>query len=304
MIVGVEAEQLLPSRIVGVDFNGEIETAAVTAIRHLVDPVPDFEVGSVVLPDGKVCLAIRVHPGSDPPYVMNDGAILVRTPANSEPISAKDRLSIDRLFSRGHRGEGWARQERDRLIGNSLGSARNPDWFRVCTVPCADRGIALTGKIFKKKFVDEVSGLQLTPFFQSPPYYGTKTLPTEVVVSQTLSYDVSLSVNNQGILTSLFQNGKSAQGGSRQPLVLSDVEAMLPRSCALHARVLEELLGYRGRAVLGVVGGLYVTGENRLLDVRIEREPFPIQRWSERSFHDDLVRSVKRHIVSAVLDED
>jgi hypothetical protein len=129
VVVGIEAVELLPTKVVGVQFRGELETAAVTTIRQLVDPVPDFEVGSVQMSDGKVCLVLSVHPGGDPPYVMSDGAILVRTPANSEPVTAKDRESIDRLFARGRRGEDWARQTRDHLMSGWVGFAGTPDWF-------------------------------------------------------------------------------------------------------------------------------------------------------------------------------
>lgn len=304
VVVGVEADQLLPTKVTGVDFKGEIETAAVTAIRQLVDPVPDFEVGAVPLPDGKVCLSVRVHPGADPPYVMNDGAILVRTPSNSEPISAKDRESIDRLFARGHRGEDWARETRDQLMNGWVGAARTPEWFRIWTVPCAERGIGASGKIFKSDFVDRLSALQLTTYFQTPPYRGTKTFPTEVVVSQTLSYEVSFSVSTQGVLTTFFQNGKNSQDGSRQPLVLSGVQGMLPHSCSIHARVLEQLLGHRGKAVLGVVGGLFDLEESRMVDVQVERDALPIQTWSDPSFHAEVLRSVQRHVDPAILDDE
>lgn len=304
IVVGIEADELLPTKVVGVEFSGEIETAAVTAIRQRVDPIPDFEVGSVFLPDGKVCLALRVHPGGDPPYVMGDGSILVRTPANSEPISAKDRESIDRLFARGRRGEDWARQTRDRLMNGWIGSARTPDWFRIWTIPCAERGLAISGKIFKKDFVDRASALQLTTSFQTPHFDGTKTFPTEVVVSQTLHYDVSLSINNQGVLTTFFQSGKNSQDGSRQPLAFGSVQGMLPHSCSIHARVMEQSLGHRGKALLGIFGGLYDPDDNRMVEVRIEREPLAVQDWAEPAFHDDLVRSVRRHVFPAVLDDE
>lgn len=304
VVVGIEADQLLPTKVAGVEFKGEIETGAATAIRQRVDPVPDFEVGSVLLPDGKVCLVLRVHPGADPPYVMNDGAILVRTPVNSEPISAKDRESIDRLFARGQRGEDWARETRDRFMNDYAGSATTPGWFRIWTVPCVERGIAASSKVFKSDFVDRVSALQLTPFSQTPPYRGTKTFPTEVVVSQTLSYEVSFSISNKGVLTTFFQNGKSSEDGSRRPLVLSAIEGMLPHSCSIHARVMEQLLGHRGRAVLGVFGGLYDLEGSRMVEVLIEREPLPIQAWNDQSFHKDIIRSVQRHVDPAIVDDE
>jgi hypothetical protein len=304
IVVGMEADQLLPTKVTGLEFNGEIETAAATAIRQLVDPVPDFEVASVVLPDGKVCLVTRIHPGADPPYVMSNGAILVRTPANSEPISARDRESIDRLFALGKRGEEWARQIRNGVLSGWLGSARTPDWFRVVTVPCAERGVGASGKIFKSDFVDRLSALQLTTHFQTPPYRATKIFPTEVVVSQTLSYEVSFSVSTQGVLTTFFQNGKNSQDGSRQPLVLSGVHGMLPHSCSIHAQVLEQLLGHRGKAVLGVVGGLFDLAESRMVDVQVQRDPLPIQAWSDPSFHADLLRSIQRHVDPAILDDE
>lgn len=140
VVVGVSAEGLEPVDAGGFEFPGEIEAAVVNALRSHVDPIPRCEVGSTTSSDGNVLLAIRVPPGSDPPYMMKNGAVLVRTPTSSEPIRLNDRESMDRLYRRGRGGEEWALAQREARLQSVHAMATFPRWIKFWSFPCVDGG--------------------------------------------------------------------------------------------------------------------------------------------------------------------
>lgn len=160
VIIGVEADKLLPVGVVGAEHRGDLAESAIAAVRSLIAPIPSVRPIVIPLENRPPCLAIEVPPGTQPPYIfVPRGQILIRTPTSSEPITISDRDQLDRLFAQGQRAKEWAR---GRLREAVEGLDAEPHMMGLATVPVADEGLPSEPIIFRKSFLE-----RLMPTFPS-----------------------------------------------------------------------------------------------------------------------------------------
>jgi hypothetical protein len=96
LIIGVEANKLLPIGLVGLQNAGDLEERVVSTVRTSIAPVPSFTPRAVDLGANTVCLVVEIPEGLQPPYILvRTGQILIRTPTSSEPVGIADRDALD-----------------------------------------------------------------------------------------------------------------------------------------------------------------------------------------------------------------
>jgi len=136
LIVGVEANKLLPTKIVALQDTGDLEERVVHTIRSSVAPVPTFVPRAVQINPGMACIVVQVLEGTQPPYILiRTGQVLIRTATSSEPVNVHDR---EALFALGERGRIWAREQAEALRGTAYDTVG----ARLVTIPAVDRGLA------------------------------------------------------------------------------------------------------------------------------------------------------------------
>lgn len=296
IVVGIEADKLAPTNVVGVDVQGELAASAVQAIRSLVDPTPDFRPFEVALSNGRRCLVVEVPEGTEPPYVMvRSGLVLERTPTSSEPVSARNRETIDRLYHRGRRGIEWATKRGKELIeeGRQFGP-----FVSVWTVPAVENGLGVHGLIFKEFFLDELSREAPLPFEHSD-FEVTPLMERDYVgVAKRLVYDTTTVVYSNGIVRTSWAHGKDS-GGQRQDMTYNDIETLLRMCAARHPIIVERLLGHRGRATMVMSGSMYVpTRGAQLID--FQRDQVRLDAYP--SVAEVAIRDVRRQMGSPVFE--
>jgi hypothetical protein len=154
LVVGVDANKLVPKAIVGVPDKGHLEEAVNSVIRSTIAPVPRYAAKVVPLSGGQSCVVIEVPPGYEPPYIfIPTGQVLIRTATSSEPISIQDRDALDRLYQRGRRGREWAQSRISRFEAGIIGDSRRAT---VLAVPHVDGGLSVGRIVFTEAATTEL----------------------------------------------------------------------------------------------------------------------------------------------------
>lgn len=296
LIIGIEADKLLPRRITGIENDGTLEERVVQVIRSSIAPVPSFAPRAVDIGGGRACLVVEVPEGTQPPYILvQTGRVLIRTPTSSEPIGIHDRDALDRLFLRGDRGRRWAREQAAALSPESSDAIGGWLW----TVPAVEDGLACDATIFRESFVralgDYASGWWIHPWAtrqeRTAQHYVSVTFVT-VETTTTIGSGLhpprqldSMRVSRQGIVesSSLWVDESTLE------LLERMVKELLPR----HATVLEDHLGHRGTAAV-VLFGRGTRGEKHSESVRVVRPHVAIEELSNPAFHESLQREILR----------
>jgi hypothetical protein len=154
----MRANKLLPTEVVGIENQGDLEERAVHTIRSGVAPTPSVKVASVDVRDGKACLIVQMPKGLEPPYVLlRTGQLLERTATSSDPVPVHNRASLDRLYAKGRRGIKWALTRADTI---PTAFAENERSRLVCwTIPAVDGGLGQHSLIFRKSFFQATQSL-------------------------------------------------------------------------------------------------------------------------------------------------
>jgi len=103
-IVGVKANDKTneAEKITGFDLGAEQKPKDKIAniVRDHISPTPYFESKLVEIDGGKAVLVVRIPPGSETPYMTDDGRIYQRTGEQSAPVPLKDRYLLEKLVDR------------------------------------------------------------------------------------------------------------------------------------------------------------------------------------------------------------
>jgi hypothetical protein len=287
LIVGMVATGLSPSKLEGFTFNRDPSESAVQVIRDLIAPIPaSFLPVALTLEDGRFCLLIEVHPGADPPYIhIRSGTILVRTPTSSDPQRITDRSHLDLLFARGRGGEEWAL---------SQAPSRTPFYTEnmkpgvvLSTAPAVLNGLMLHASIFQNSFLDSIQATLAVPF-ETP---GWRAAPNEMTGDQVtvarrdhLQGQCSIAVFVTGTVTTQWRIG--------DPIKFPLLEEFLRVCLPTHRRILEEIIGYRGRVALCLSTYLQELGKPLMPGAKVAA----VQQLSEKSYIDYLIRDCLRHL--------
>lgn len=290
VIVGIEAEKLEPRSVVGVEMNaGELEEAAVHAIRSSVAPTPDFRLRAIPCGDDRSCLVVEVPEGTQPPYLLiRTGQILERTQTSSEPVPVHNRATLDRLFGRGERGRRWALEEAERLI-RELGDA--PTTGGLWTIPAVEGGLGANAIVFGQSTYERVLELARAPY-HLPLREHSHRVRTDLVEHSVRGLSegsrLSAQVQTTGVIRSLME---LAQGGPGQSTLMSLARELLPR----HSEMLEDVLGHRGDVVVGAFSR-WRGEDGNYTKVRVIRGPEPLRHLDSAEFLAAFNREISRSL--------
>lgn len=103
--VGVEADKFnnVPTNICGFSlttFNDPIAKVR-DVIKYHVDPMPTIFPQVVMLDSASAVLVVHIPSEQETPFIASDGRIYRRNADSSDPVSEKDRYTIDRLVDNG-----------------------------------------------------------------------------------------------------------------------------------------------------------------------------------------------------------
>jgi hypothetical protein len=287
IVVGIEANELRPVRIVGIEDAGGLDERVANAIRSQVAPIPSFRSQSVDIGDGKACIVIEVPAGLQPPYIFRpSGQVLIRTQISSEAIPLHDRETLDRLYRAGARGEEWGRGRAADYVAGLGYDRRFPE---IVVFPNVGGGLDGHSRVFKKSTVDRLAELNRHPQAPDAQYstHGSKLLVntesvTDISAFFAQSYQTSLSESVTLTFRLLYED--LLMGPEALENLASD---RLPIAQSL----LEEVFDYRGTVSLGVhVGWSLRNGGTEVLN-------FPIYDISvEQLSGIELVQRIHREI--------
>jgi hypothetical protein len=296
LIVGVEANKLLPTKIVALQDTGDLEERVVHTIRSSVAPVPTFVPRAVQINPGMACIVVQVLEGTQPPYILiRTGQVLIRTATSSEPVNVHDR---EALFALGERGRIWAREQAEALRGTAYDTVG----ARLVTIPAVDRGLAAIPAIFAPSFVqamrDELRHHHMVDsvFLE----HKVKTGMSEDVVGLQAPTEeeegsfASIHVFGSGIIRSEWV--RPGNGVEVPSLKWMLGEWALPS----HGRLYETHLGHRGDVV--VVASTHwrdTTGASTATFVA--NPPVSLEELSALTFHEYLGRAIDRSRVTGCL---
>lgn len=288
LIVGIETDKMLPTKVVGVEVHGDLAEMAVQAIRSSITPVPSFLPRTLPMEGGRSCLVVEVGPGTQPPYLLiRTGVILVRTPTSSEPVPLNDREALDRLFAKGERGRKWAvEQARQRLASID----DSDETLRLWVVPAVEDGLGLHTIIFTKSFLEEVLALiRLRYGLPSGEVRPAGMTASSVTArKQDLGDRVTqITVEDTGMVC-LEQT--VPQVGSGDYSLKAAVREYLPK----FTNLFETRLRYRGDVILVAFNRWPIPSGPPRRQVELIRGPVPLESLAESAFLDSLDRDVTR----------
>jgi hypothetical protein len=286
VIVGMETEDLLPTHLCGFSTRGDPAEMVVQVIRDHVAPVPPFRTLSLSLDSETKCLIVEIDEGPNPPYVLaKTGQIVIRTPTSSAPAT---REEVELLFAKGERGRRWAEGQLSTLRPVMTANGE----VHLLTVPSVDRGLGLNPTLFRNSVLSQIDERTPTPFAHGEHERRWDLQPDRAVVLVEFPgiHGVETYVSTAGVVhtkwRTLSQLPDSTTG-----------EALLREGLPRHARILEEVFGYRG-AVFVAFGGHLAQGaaQSHHFHPWIYRGPVELPTLSEPHFEAELRREMHRSV--------
>lgn len=287
LIVGMVASGLSPERLDGFTFSGDPSESLVQVIRDHIAPIPSsFVPVALSLEDGRHCLLVEVHPGADPPYIhIRSGKILVRTPTSSDPQRLTDRSHLDLMFARGRRGEEWARDE---------ASSKTPVFTQnmkpgaaLTTAATVLNGLTQQARIFRNSFLESVGDVLVVPYGTPGRDHVTHEMSGDqvtVVRKDLFEGSLSIQVFGTGTMVTNWRIG--------QPIAIPELQEFIRVCLPTHQRILEDILGYRGRVALTLSS--WVKGPDAVLLPAAKIAA--VQQLSEHAYIEYLIRDLVRHL--------
>lgn len=278
LLIGVEEDARVPKRASSIRATSGLGEQIVQTIRSNIAPVPDFSIKVIEVTDQKVCVVIQVPEGPQSPYIATQkGQVLIRTQVGTEPV--KDRPTLDRLFSRGQVGRGWA----DARVGEVLGGTDSQ--ARLCCIPAVAWGLAANEIILTHSFLAYLE--KRLPVAMEGGFWQRQhvTAADHVSVSDEDAWmPAQISVTTTGIVKTTWTNKES------ESFNLSSVESLIKKALPVHREIPEEKLGHRGGLVVALASVINKSG------IRVTRHDVPVHRLADNDLHESIKREIHRHL--------
>lgn len=286
VVVGIETSDLLPTNLCGFETAGDPAEMVVQLIRDHIAPVPAFRPLSLSLDGGAKCLVVEVDEGTSPPYLLTKtGQIVIRTPTSSAPAT---REEVRLLFAKGERGRRWAETQLAQLHPVMTASRE----VHLLVLPSVDGGLALNPVLFRKSVVAAINERTPTPFAHRDHdrQWDLKPDRAVVLVEFPRIHTVETYVSTAGLVHTRWRTLSQFPDSTT-------AESLLREGVPSHARILEEVFGYRG-AVFVAFGGHVAQGPGQIHHFHpwVRRGPVDLSNLFEEPFIAELRREVHRSV--------